>query len=113
MPWLACPRCLKIKDDLADMLLETPRLGEHWAARQRNNSNKSQRLHDELNHVDIEPLVDTFLQMKAQLYELEPPRSNENLPRISSFYKSKKYFGGFYLYYKNQIMCFIFYFILF
>ena len=55
MPWLACPRCQKIKSDLADKLLETPRHGENWAARQRHNSNKTQRLHDELNHVDIEP----------------------------------------------------------
>ena len=84
MPCLACPRCMKIKSDLADKLLE--RHGEHWAARQRYNSNKTERLHDELNHVDVEPLVDTFWQMKAQLYEMEPPRSAENLPNIPSFY---------------------------
>ena len=94
MPWLACPRCLKVKSDRADNLLETYGHGEHWAARQRNNSNKTQRLHDELNHVDVKPLVDTFWQMKAQLYEMEPPRSNENLPTIPSFYKPLKYFGG-------------------
>ena len=67
-------------------------------ARQRTKSNKDQRLHDELNHVDIEPLVDTFWQMKAELYELETPRSNENLPTIPSFYKPQKYFEGIYLY---------------
>ena len=75
MPWLACSRCKKIKDDLAEKCLEAHRHGEHWMARQRTKSNKDQRLHDELNHVDIEPLVDTFWHMKAQLYELEPPRS--------------------------------------
>ena len=58
MPWLACPRCKKIKDDLAEKILEAPRHGEHWAARQRTNSNKTQRLHDKLNHVDVEPLVE-------------------------------------------------------
>ena len=99
MPWLACPRCQKIKDDLAEKILEAYRHGEHWAARQRTNSNKTQRLHDELNHEDVEPLVETFWQMKAQLYELEPPRpSIENLPRIPSFYKPQKYFGEFFLY---------------
>ena len=67
--------------------------------KQRTNSNKTQRLHDELNHVDVEPLVDTFWQMKAQLYEFEPPRpSTENLPKIPSFYKPKNNLGGFYLY---------------
>ena len=98
MPWLACPRCQKIKSDLTDKLLETPRHGENWAARQRHNSYKTQRLHDELNHVDIEPLEDQYWQMKGQLYQLEPPRSAENLPRIPSFYKTQKYFRGFYLY---------------
>ena len=95
MPCLTCPRCKKIKDELADKLLETPR---HWAARQRHNSNKAQRLHDELNHVEIEPLEDMYWQMKALLYQLEPPRSNENLLTIPSFYKPQKYFGEFYLY---------------
>ena len=98
MPWLACPRCQKIKSDLADKLLETPRHGENWAARQRHNSNKAQRLHDELNHVDIEPLEELYWQMKGQLYQLEPLRSNENLPTTPSFYKTQKYFGGFYFY---------------
>ena len=98
MPYLDCPRCQKIKDELADKHLETPRHGEHWAARQSHNSNKAQRLHDEFNHVDIKPLEDMYWQMKAKLYAMEPPRSNENLPRIPSFYKSQKYFGGFYLY---------------
>ena len=96
MSCLACPRWLKIKNDLADKLLETHRLGERWAARQRYNSNKTQRLHDELKHVDIEPLEDTCLgkwaEGSAQLYEMEPARpSAENLPR---FYKPQKYFGG-------------------
>ena len=97
MPWLACQRCLKIKRDLADKLLETPRHGEHWAAKQRHNANKTQRLHDELNHVDIEPLEDLFWQLKAKLYQLEPLRSTE-FPKIPSFYKPQKNFGGFYLY---------------
>ena len=99
MPWLACPRCKKIKYDLADKILESHRHGEHWAAQLRTNSNKDQRIYDQLNHVDIEPLVVTLVQMKAQLRELEPSRpSNANLPRIPSFYKPQKYFGGFYLY---------------
>ena len=99
MPCLNCPRCLKIKGDLRVKLLETLRHGEHCAAKQRHNSNKAQRLHDELNHVDIEPLEDQYWQLKAQLYVLEPPRHlMDNLPRIPSFYKPQKYFGGFYLY---------------
>ena len=97
MPWLACPRCKKIKDDFADKLLEAPRHGEHWVARQRYNSNKAQRLHDELNHVDIKPLEDLFWQMKAELYQMESPGSNENLPTTPRFYKPQKHFGGFYL----------------
>ena len=110
MPWLGCPRCKKIKDDLAEKYLEAARHGEHWMARQRTKSNKVQRLHDELNHVDIEPLVDTFVQMKAQLRELEPSRpSTENLPRIPSFYKPQKYFAGFYLYLKSKNVYFLFY----
>ena len=68
MPCLNCQRCKKINDDLAAKLLEAPRHGEHWAAKQRHNSNKAQRLHDELNHVDIEPLEDQYWQLKAQLY---------------------------------------------
>ena len=72
MPWLACPRCQKIKSDLTDKLLETPRHGDNWAARQRHNSNKTQRLHDELNHVDIEPLEELYWQIKGQLYQLDP-----------------------------------------
>ena len=80
-------------------MLEAHRHGEHWAARQRTNSNKTQRLNDELNHVDIEPLVDNFVQMKAQSREWEPSiPSMENLPTFPSFYKPQKYFGGFYLY---------------
>ena len=99
MPWLACPRCQKIKSDLTDKLLETPRHGENWAARQRHNSNKTQRLHDELNHVDIEPLEGLYWQLKGQLYQLEPSRpSAKNLPTTPSFYKTQKYFGGFYFY---------------
>ena len=99
MPYLDCPRCKKIKDDLTDKLLETPKHGERLAARRRHNSNKTQRLHDELNHVDTDPLVESFWQMKAQLYAMEPPRpSMDNLPRIPRFYKPQKYFGGFYLY---------------
>ena len=91
---------------------ETPRHGEHWAARQRHNSKKTQRLHYELNHVDVEPLEDTFWQMKAQLYEMEPPRpSAENLPTIPIFYKPQKYFGGILSLLKNQKMFyFLFYF---
>ena len=58
---------------------------------QRKKSNKDQKLHDELN-VDIEPLVDTLVQIRAQLRELEP--SIINLP---SFYQPQKYFVGFYL----------------
>ena len=98
MPCLDYPRCKKIKDDLAVKLLEAPRHGDHWAARQRHNSNKTQRLHDEFNHVDVEPLEDTFWQLKAQLYQLEPPRSMKNLPTIPRFYRPQKYFGGFNLY---------------
>ena len=97
MPCLNCQRCKKINDDLAAKLLEAPRHGEHWAAKQRHNANKTQRLHDELNHVDIEPLEDLFWQMKAKLYQLEPLRSTE-FPKIPSFYKPQKNFGGFYLY---------------
>ena len=99
MPCLNCQRCKRINDDLAAKFLEAPRHGEHWAAKQRHNSNKAQRLHDELNHVDIEPLEDQYWQLKARLYVLEPPRpSMDNLPRIPSFYKPQKNFGGFYLY---------------
>ena len=109
MPCLACPRCQKIKDDLAVKILEAPRHGEHWAAR-RYNSNKTQRLHDELNHVDIEPLEDLFWQMKAQLYELEPARpSAENLSTIPRFYKPKNILGDF-LFIKILKKCFIFLF---
>ena len=97
MPCLNCQRCKKINDDLAAKLLEAPRHGEHWAARPRHNSNKAQRLHDELNHVDIEPLENMFWQMKAKLYQLKPLRSTE-FPKIPSFYKPQKNFGGFYLY---------------
>ena len=76
LPWLACPRCKKIREDLAAKCLDAQigRNGSHWLAKQRANSNKDQRLNDELNHVDIEPLVDTLVQMKTQLRELEPTR---------------------------------------
>ena len=77
-------------------------------ARQRTKSNKDQRLHDELNHVDIEPLVDTFVQLKAQLRELEPSRQSTENP---SFYKPQKYFGGF-IFIKNQKNVLYLYFIL-
>ena len=96
MPCLDCPRCKKIQDDLTVKLLETHRHGGHWAARQRHNSNKAQRLHDELNHVDIEPLEDLYWQMKGQLYQLEPPRSNENIL-------------GDFIFIKKSKKCFIFY----
>ena len=87
IPCLGFPRCQKIKDDLAVKILEGPRHGEHWVARQRYNSNKTQRIHDELNNVDVEPLEDLFWQMKAQLYQMEPPRpSAENLPTTPRFY---------------------------
>ena len=89
--WLACPRCKKIKDVLGAKCLEEQSHGSHWLAKQRTNSYKDQRLHDELNHVDIEPLVDTLVQMKAQLRELEPPRPSM-VPRIPSFYKAQKIF---------------------
>ena len=76
-------------------------------ARQRTKSNKDLRLHDELNHEDIEPLVAMFVQMKVQLRELVPSRpSMDNLPRIQSFYKPQKYFGEFYLYKKIKKMFF-------
>ena len=84
MPWLGCPRCKKIKDDLAEKYLETHKHGEHWLSNQRTKSNKDQRLHDELNHVDIELLVDTQVQMKAQLRELEPPQPSM-VPRIANY----------------------------
>ena len=74
MPSLACPRFKKIMEDLAEKNLEAHRHGEHWLAKQRANSNKDQRLHDESNHVNIEPLVGTQVQMKAQLHELEPKK---------------------------------------
>ena len=66
-------------------------------ARQRTKSNKDQRQHDELNHVDIEPVVDMSVQMKAKIRELEPPQPSM-VPTILSFFKPQKYFGGFYLY---------------
>ena len=100
MPWLDCVRCKKIRDDLAARCLEAQsrRNGSHWLQNQHTKSNKDQPLHDELNNVDIEPLVDTLVQKKAQLRQLEPTRtSTVNLPRIPSFYKPQKYFGGFYL----------------
>ena len=62
----------------------------------KEQSNKDQRLHDELNHVDIEPLVYTLVQMKTKLRELEPPKTSM-VPRITSLYKPQKYFEGFYL----------------
>ena len=101
LPWLACPRCKVIKDDLAKKQLEAQsgRNGSHWWGKQRSNSNKDQRLHDELNHVDIEPLVDTLVMMKTQLRQLEASTpASKNLPTVPSFYKPQKYFGGFYLY---------------
>ena len=74
LPWLGCARCKKIRDDLAAKYLEAGINGVHWLPNQRTKSNKDERLHDELNHVDIEPLNDTLVQMKAQLRELEPTR---------------------------------------
>ena len=82
------PRIQKYKDALAEKCLEAQsgRNGSHWLAKQRKNSNKDQRLHDELNYVDIEPLVSTLVQMKTQLRELELPRpSMDNLPKNTKF----------------------------
>ena len=83
----------KIKDDLAKRCLEANTHEEHWLARQKTKSNNDQCLHDKLNHVDIKPLVDTLVQMKAQLRELESPKPSM-VPKIPSFYKPQKYFGG-------------------
>ena len=65
-------RQMQICEDLAAKYSEAQSHGSHWLAKQRANSNKDQHLHDESNHVDIEPLGDTLVQMKTQLRELEP-----------------------------------------
>ena len=83
-------RQMQICEDLAAKYSEAQSHGSHWLAKQRANSNKDRRLHDELNHVEIEPLVDMLVPMKAQLRELEHTRhSFISLQRIPSFYKPR------------------------
>ena len=74
---------------------QAPRNPKTWRAL---GSATTPQFKQDPNHVDIEPLGDLFWKMKAKLYELEPPRSAENLPTILRFYKPQKYYGGFYLY---------------
>ena len=69
MAWMS--QMQKIRDDFAFKCLEAQsgRIGSHWLPKQKTNSNKDQKLHDELNHVYTETLVDTLVQMKALLRE--------------------------------------------
>jgi len=72
--------------------LEIGKHGKQWWSNQRSKSNKAQRQHDELNHVDTEPLVDSLIQMRVRLMELEPKKSS----MVPKFFKTPKSFGGFY-----------------
>ena len=90
--------------------MEAHRHGEQWAARQRTNSNKTQCLHDELNPVDIEPLVDTFWQMKAQLYELEPQDQLKTYQQSRVFINPKDVLGDFIFIKKIKKKVLFFYF---
>jgi len=47
----------------------------------------------------LENFASSRLGTYTQLYQLEPSRpSAKNLPTTPSFYKTQKYFGGFYFY---------------
>ena len=60
-------KCLEAKDE---------KHGVHWLPRQRVNINREQKQNDEAIHQDPEPFIDTLVQMRVQLRELEPSRSS-------------------------------------
>ena len=100
IPWLTCTKCREFPGRIEAKCLEAQDRGHgvHWLPKQKKKINDEQKHHYKAFHQDKEPLIYTLLQVRMQLRKLEPTRpSMVNLPRIQSFYKPRKYFGGFYI----------------
>ena len=93
IPRLTCTKCRAFPGCIATKCLEAQDGGPgvHWLPRQKKKLNDEHKHHDKAFHQETEPV-----QMRMQLRKLEPPRPSM-IPRVPSFYKPRKYFGGFYI----------------